>query len=273
MHPLIRKSAAATLLLVLSMSARSEITACTEIAALPMTIVTPGIYCLKTDLSATSGGITVATDDVVIDLNGHLLDGSSLGPTSTQNGIFASGRRHITVRNGAIRGFRWGIRLTGPLQTEGYGEHLVEKLRLDHNYSTGIEVWGDKSVIRENVVMSTAGSTIGQRGIFVRGRISRITDNEVLDTVEGPTTSAYGINGENALMAVVERNTVHNVALGPNASFGISVGAGSVVINNRVINMRTGILFSGIAMDNVVGGATQSLVGPPPPAGANNFTF
>jgi hypothetical protein len=80
-------------------------------------------------------------------------------------------------------------------------------------------------------------------------------------------------------MAVIERNTVRNAAVGPNTSTGIEAGSGSVVIDNRIINMRTGIRYAGghdatgVYKDNIVGGATIPFDAPPLVPGAINFVI
>jgi hypothetical protein len=277
MTSIIGKYAGVIPLLVLSLHARAETTVCTEIRVLPTKITDPGIYCLKKNLRVAAGStdpasISVVTDDVVIDLNEHLLDGSILGPATTQDGIVAFGRKHITVRNGAIRGFRGGVRLTGnPPDAANFGEHLVEGLHLDQNYLFGIQVFGNKGVVRGNTVSGSASA------IVIIGAISRITDNAVLDTVDPAGGLAVAINVQSSPFAVIERNTISNATLQPGASQGIFVSAASVIVDNRVNNMRTGIVFfggTGLLKDNIVGGAdTPFLAAPPPPPGAFNFTF
>lgn len=278
MKSIIGKSAGVLTLLALSMSGRAETTLCTEIRVLPTKITVPGIYCLKKDLRVAAGStdpasINVATDDVVIDLNGHLLDGSTLGAATAQDGIVGFERKHITVRNGTIRGFRGGVRLTGnPPDVATFGEHLVEGLHLDQNYTFGIQVYGNKDVVRGNTV---SGSRLA---IAVIGAIPRITDNAVLDTGDPAGQLAVGIDVQDSPFAVIERNTVSNAALGPSDTQGIFVsGDSAIVIDNRVNNMKTGVIFfgaNGVFKDNVIGGAATPFVFPtPPPPGAFNFTF
>jgi hypothetical protein len=69
-------------LLAPSAMARAEVVNCTNIATLPFTVTSPGIYCFNASLAypAASGiAINIASDDVVLDLNGHVLDGSAAG--------------------------------------------------------------------------------------------------------------------------------------------------------------------------------------------------
>ncbi len=92
--------------------AKAETIECTVIDSIPFIITVQGIYCLTGNLasSLTSGEmITVATNNVTIDMNGFKLGGLAAGTATLANGIFALDRRNITIRNGSIRGFLRGI--------------------------------------------------------------------------------------------------------------------------------------------------------------------
>lgn len=62
-------------------------------AQMPFTITTPGKYCVQENLSGT---ITIAADDVFVDLNGFKI---SNGPT---NNIVADTQQNITIVNGIV---------------------------------------------------------------------------------------------------------------------------------------------------------------------------
>lgn len=269
------------LLFALSFAARADTTICTEITAVPYFVTAPGIYCLKTSLSTAAGGITVAVDDVVIDLNGNILDGTPAGTGSNGFGISAYNRKHVIVRNGTVRGFLHGVALHGDSITSSEG-YVVERLRLERNYWHGVFLIGKGNVVRNNFVLGTGGaadphpgSTANPRGMWVSGDGAQVTDNQVLDTVESKGGTAYGIIVPGSIGAVVERNVVSNAALGPVNSVGIAMfGSRNTAVGNRVVNMRTGIQFGGpgIYMDNTVGGATTPYFGGTA-AGATNFSF
>ena len=74
---------AALLLLAACGSARAETTECTEITALPYSIVTPGTHCLKRSLDEGGrGAIDVSADDVTVDFNGNTVTTLSFGVRS-----------------------------------------------------------------------------------------------------------------------------------------------------------------------------------------------
>jgi hypothetical protein len=86
-----------------SNSVRAETPECTVITSLPYTISTQGIYCLKGNLATnmTSGNaIEIGTNNVVIDLNGYKIGGLAAGSGTSTYGIYANGRKNITIRNG-----------------------------------------------------------------------------------------------------------------------------------------------------------------------------
>ena len=91
--------------------------ACTNtISTLPVTISTPGIWCMRQNLAfapPSGNAITITTNDVTVDCNGFKLDGSASYTSTGAKGIRADGRSGITVRNCAIRGFYYGIALLG----------------------------------------------------------------------------------------------------------------------------------------------------------------
>ena len=175
------------------------------------------------------------------------------------------------MRNGTIRGFGYGVYLRGV-------GNIAERLRADRNQTIGLNVGGENSIVRNNLVVGT-GRNASATGIYVTGPGMHVIDNEVMDTVES-TGVAYGIRVNAAPGSVVERNVVSNRALGPTSSYGIWVaalsGPAASVVGNRVAYMRDGIYFTagtlGIYMDNTVGGATTAFSGGTA-AGATNFSY
>src|SRR5262245_14832912 len=76
---------------------------CTPVTSVPAVITVQGIYCLTVDLStaiASGSAIEIATNNVVLDLNGHKLGGLAAGTGTGALGVFAIGRQNITIKNG-----------------------------------------------------------------------------------------------------------------------------------------------------------------------------
>jgi parallel beta-helix repeat protein len=126
------------------------------IDSVPAAISTQGVWCLRKDLATSltgSAAIAVATNNVTIDCNDFKLGGLAAGPATQSTGVFAYNRQSITIRNCNIRGFLTGVHLSGG------GGHVVEDNRLTGNTHIGIDVVGEGSLIRRNIVTTTGGST------------------------------------------------------------------------------------------------------------------
>jgi hypothetical protein len=165
------------------------------VSSLPATISSAGTWCLATDLSTaiTSGAaITIASNNVTLDCNGHRIGGLSGGPATNARGVQALSRQNVAIRNCAVRGFRVGIDLT-------VGRYLVEDNVLDKNTNVGIYLFAgdgvvpeaaEGAVIRRNLVLDTGG-TDGAAGIITFDQV-HIVDN-VVSKVLGGASDISGI--------------------------------------------------------------------------------
>jgi hypothetical protein len=277
MQATLRTAVLAASLLALSTAARAETTDCTEIPSVPYNITAPGVYCLKQSLTLPrlqGSAISVLANDVVIDFNGHTLENFA-GAAGQGWAVTGRNLKHVTLRNGTIRGFAIGVNLEN-LSGESTG-HLVEHLVLDRNAQAGLLIDGGSTVIRNNRVMHTGPASFAY-GIFATGTGTQVIDNVVTETVEAAGGIAVGITAYQSRGGVVERNVVSNFSFGPSQSVGIEVThAGNVaVVGNRIANLRTGILIpkgnGSLYMGNTVGGTTIPFSGGTA-AGVTNFTF
>ena len=177
--------------------ARAETQNCTPVTSLPAFITVQGIYCFTGNLSTavTSGtAIQIQTNNVVLDLNGFELSGLPAGPGTTAIGIFASNRQNITIKNGTIGRFKTGILLdTGGLSQA----HIVEDIHADHNTIVGLDVRGAGSIIRNNRVAATGGTTLSGDanavGIQVACADSSLVNNDVVDVAAQGSGTSWGI--------------------------------------------------------------------------------
>jgi len=239
------------------------------ITSVPATITTQGVWCMDRDLStaiASGSAITVATNNVIIDCNDFKLGGLQAGPVTSAYGIRSESRLNTTVRNCNIRGFYEGTRFVG-----GSG-HRVESSRFDGNTALAIRVESAGSLVRDNQVVDTGGSTVLTNvayGIYVANGVDVIGNTVNGVSPSGANGTVYGIyadaNDEGGVMGnrvrglsptgsgliraifasfssagmAVRDNTLN----GPGASVGIGVSVGIRCLNNRVT-----------ARDNVVSG-------------------
>ncbi len=160
------------------------------IDTLPATISTQGVWCLRHDLATNIAGgnaITINTNNVTIDCNDFKIGGLAAGDASTAKGIYAELRQNATVRHCNVRGFYYGIDITG-----GAG-HLVEDNRLDNNLEIGIFVTGDHNLVQRNRVFDTGGASGGSIAIGIWG-YADVLDNFVKGlTTAGSTYQLIGI--------------------------------------------------------------------------------
>ena len=234
---------------ILCLSLTVAATAAT-ITKVPFTITKPGTYNLAKSFTYTGTGnaITVEADDVIIDLRGFTLTGNpEVLSANTTAAIFANARQNITVRNGTIRSFFRGVFLEGSNSTGG---HLVESLRVQNCRFLGIQTKGRYTIVRNNQVLNTGGSTSlanDRYGIHVQGSNVRILNNdvqEIIPTGSGPLTVGIWMIASPA--SVVEGNRVSQITNNSFSSSGIFLkeSAGTIVSQNTCISFYNGISFA-----------------------------
>lgn len=216
-------SAAIALGLAVAAPATAETVNCTPVTSVPVTITTPGPHCLTGNLAfqgQSGSAITIQANRVVLDLNGHTLQGPAAGQAI---GIHVSGAGDAIVRNGHVAGFYIGI---FSANTSLYT--TIEDLRVDVlGNAAGIDSRAQGDIIRRNVVR------FGSPGIRAMGLEPRILDNDVLQ--------AYGhgvdVSG-NASFVEGNRVTRAGSATG---SAGIRVASNltSFVVRNRAFGFPT----------------------------------
>ncbi|MBI3824761.1 MAG: hypothetical protein HY294_02055 [Candidatus Rokubacteria bacterium] len=244
---------------------------CKPISSLPTTLDIPGVHCLTGPLSTSAASpasvaIEVTADDIVLDLGGYRIQYT--GPAgATSIGIHASNRRNITVRNGTIRGFGFGINL-GPPGSALSAQHVIDGMRVDSSLGVGIFVIGAGSIVRNNQVIGSGGPSGQAHGIFTSGAGVRVVNNDVVDTHGAGTFDSHAIqvSGDGV---VVEGNRLSNPSLpSPGKSYGVRVtppSATALIVDNRVTIFHFGVYFSpgtgGKYRDNLTSGAGTPYTG------------
>ena len=229
-------------------TAHAETVNCTAITVLPAVITVQGVYCFTGDLStaiAVGNAIDIQTNNVVLDLNGFKLGGLAAGTGTAAYGIRASNRQNITIKNGTVRGFLIGIRLDNAGAGQG---HVVEDIRADQNTQAGLRVSGARSVVRNNLVVATGGTTlfganadafgiqIGEVGFGSDG--TRVLNNDVIDVAKQGGGLAWGIYFESI--------------------------TGGLAVNNRIAGLDRGIEYfnsTGKYRDNITVDVSTPYVG------------
>jgi copper-binding protein NosD len=230
-----------------------------------------GVYCLFTDVSTdvtfTSGNaISIETNNVILNLNGHKVGGLAAGPTTQATGIYANQRINVTVKNGTVRGFRNGILLDDTTNTTAHG-YLVEGIRAEQNTVRAIQVFGQGNAVRRNYVFGTGiGTSPGTSaiGITASGAQARVLDNDVIETVGANGAFAYGIFAGSATSSVIEGNRVSNQTSPGTKGIFLSFTSNTVtIVNNRLLGWTEGVsVGSGSAKcrDNFFNDVTTNLI-------------
>lgn len=239
---------ASVVLVVLALCGIAEGGAPKVIMKVPFTITKPGQYQLGRSFEYTGTGyaITIAADDVTLDLRGNVL--TSPGTTSQVSetaGIFALDRKNVTIRNGMVRGFFRGIYLEAT--DTANGGHLVEDVRADRSTFLGIQVKGNGSILRRNRVTTVDGATSYtyiRYGMDVRGDGVVVTENQIFDlrTAENSITNlAYGINIVGSSSPQVTRNMIAKSTGVYARGIRLSSCAYAVVAGNQVSKFVIGV--------------------------------
>lgn len=238
--------------------ARAETQLCTKISTLPAVLSSQGPYCLDKHLAtsmASGYAIQITANNVTLDCNDYKIGGLTAGVVTQMVGVGGTNRQNITVRHCNIRGFLVGLSLVGASS----GGIVVEDNRFERATRVALQVAGDDSVVRRNVVRDTGGST-SQPGLAIAINTSGevdILDNTVAGAMAVPDGvgrgEAYGILAT-GIRGTVANNRIRNlVASGPiGGSFGIWVREhGLVMISDNEL-IGTGIGY-GVACDNLLG--------------------
>jgi hypothetical protein len=236
----------ALLALFVCASAQSESLQCTAIASVPLTISVPGSYCLTGNLASSSGtAISIQTDNVVLDLNGHTLSGP--GGTSAI-GIASNMRRGLRIRNGTLRGFGNAVLIDDHNSPFTYGgvssRHEVNDLRVEGAY-TAITVVGSYSSIHNNTIMDSA-----QYGIFsatISGAGSgavNILSNQIFNTGTASAANPVYAISAGGTGSLIQDNAVANLRGPANSAAIRTTTAGNNVSHNRESDYDTAYAVS-----------------------------
>lgn len=200
----------------------------TEINMIPYTITAPGSYYLSQTLFQTiagTSGITIASSNVTIDLNGHALIGGPFGPGDSGI-VWAPGPafQDVTISNGTIAFWSGnGINL-GPIAGANQMVHLFDLVVYSSAGGDGIIV-PPESIVRQVISTYNTGSGVST------GRGCKLTN--VISSGNG----AAGIltNLSHVSDSIVDFNGADGMFLGSS-----SVVIGSVATENDLNGIVTG---------------------------------
>jgi hypothetical protein len=161
----------------------------TPIASVPYTITAQGTYILANNLlysAANGNAITVATNNVIIDLNGHILHTAISNSSAT--GIYANNRADIQVRNGAIAGFSNGVEFSGASFNFG---HVVDGIRFWQTKENAVWFVQSQACVVQNCQIIGPGRI----GVYFNGG----TGNRAANNVATGLTFGFASDGTDYL--------------------------------------------------------------------------
>lgn len=227
-----------------TMKTLQEIEPRTPIGSLPFAISTPGSYYVTSNLISSLGGISISSDDVVIDLNGFTLTGAG----SLTGIAVPAARRNILVRNGTLRNWGSGIEANAAVYSS------FEQLQATAN-GTGIRV-GEHCHVRRTIassnsfvgIIASVASTISECYAAANGSegLRAGSSSQILD-------STASVNGTTGIL-VGDNCSVSRCHTSANSGDGLRVGNGSKIVDcTSVGNRGNGVSLNTIcAIDDSV---------------------
>jgi hypothetical protein len=203
----------------------------TKITSLPYTISNPGFYYLTGNLTytGTGNGITVASDDVTIDLMGFRIIGPGSNGNSFGITLYDGTNNHnnVEVRNGTLSGWQYGINsvtnqsirnraLNLRVENCSYGIFLVNSVVkgcIVEASTTGIDIFGG---VASGNLISNCGFGINGHGTVIHNSIYSCSEgiscqnasSIIGNTIVATTGTTYGINIATTAPVLVTQNAV-----------------------------------------------------------------
>jgi len=208
----------------------------------PIVISKPGIYRLANDLALTtpppgnssgSIAITISSNDVILDFDGHSLTASGAANTHNSAAV-AINSDHVTVRNGTIIGFGAAIGGGGNATTI---EHLTCQSQIGQYAIGGL---GQDSLVEGCRVTNPSLGVSTGIGIFLAGS-GVIEDCTVSDLRPATPAAAYvfvtnfaqGIPPSTTeFTGIVRHCVVSNLPAGATNSTGVTSSADNTVVDD-----------------------------------------
>jgi parallel beta-helix repeat protein len=234
----------ATLALSIGATAPALAAAATPISACPYMITAPGSYVVTQNLTAAQTCISISTNNVAIDLQGHSITGNGLGgPSYASNyGIFtncdvAGGCSKIMVANGTIQNFNEGMLLEGNFQT-------ISGMTVQQNVVNGID----------GLTYATVTNTManGNGGIGIHG--SHVIISNSLANYNG----SHGMQLGDSTAANVQANNngADGISMDGNAESSIidTIANGNSGTGIFLVNSASNSVINSVASGNKTGG-------------------
>lgn len=219
-------------------------------------ITQPGEYTLTEDLLVDRNpGLSVQADDVTIDLNGHALRFTGT-PEPGINGIVASGRSNLTIRNGSIGGFWYNVHAT---DSKGL---RVQRVKFDDIPYIGINASNAKDMLicdneftnfrydipkGEKDHYIVAINTGAQDGLICNNRFDAEVKPGAGNTLDVETVFVLFSANVTKNCLVAHNKMDANEVLNRGYAIWIATDSQAIVTNNEISNMQYGVCLGGTA--------------------------
>jgi hypothetical protein len=217
---------------------------CSVITVVPAVIESSGCYELRHDLELkdpSAIAILIRSNNVRLDLAGHRI----LGPSSSNGqgvGIAARGIHDVTVENGIITGFLYGIRVE-MWKSRMTNRFTLKNVSLVNNGFRAAAIEGNNTVVEDVTVERTGGTLFFPNasaiGLDLAGADCRIRRNQILETYPVGEGEGVGISlSKDVQGCVVEENVLRNITrAGGSKTLGIrwkDSARSATILNNRI---------------------------------------
>ena len=193
-------------------------------------------------LDCIGNGLVIGTHNVTVDLNGHTIDG-----TGIDAGIVNMGFDSVTITNGTLHEFDYGV-----LLNPGSGLNVVKGVHVELNQEAGIALadadeGGKGNIIRENTLTENGEGILllsGTKNAVIRDNAiggshkdgvrvelsigTRIEENEIA-----------GSGGNGVVLFASANNTVIDNEISLSSQMAVSIGEELLPSNNNVIKRNT----------------------------------
>jgi hypothetical protein len=201
---------------------------CKEIESVPFTITESGSYCLSRSVHHDAEGgirsaILIAADDVDLDLRNMTIEGPHRNDAQSE-GIYSVGHHNLTIRNGTVVGFMYGVRIDPPVKPRRRsGALVVRDLNIVDSAFRGIAVnYGDTEgsdvsvTIADSVIASTGGTKVFKDAFTMAVELvnvlnCRVVRNNIVDVMPTGVGEGVGISlSANNRICFIEDNHLVN---------------------------------------------------------------
>jgi hypothetical protein len=197
-----------------------------------------GSYCFSGNIEKSSG-LVIDADNVTLDLSGFCLNGSAEAGITTTGISIAARRSNITIQNGCISGFMFGL-----LADSGSSHVRISRVEFRRNTFRAALVYSDDATIEDNRVDEVGGTSVFPDAATIafelRGDRCSVRRNTVREVYPVDSGDSVGI-GLTGSGCVVADNVIENTRRPPwGRTTGILTPADTKVERNRVVHQTYG---------------------------------